>query len=338
MHKTPGGHSAPVDGLGTDRAGPVARRLVCSVALVAIVPAASFVGTQMCHSLPIGSLDEQRWFHLIMSALSVLAAITVWRRCVLWTMGRRWLTTLVSMIPLVQVLYGQPVWNAARGGCINLSDTFLRHGQEQLGIGFWIWASIWVWWGWEKLDMSVVANRTKKRIWRVSPMARRILASLGSLPFVFGAWIMIQVALEDFVNVPMGTWIGFAISSLVAIFTWLLIWRRKVAWNRTIALRTSVLALACFGIPIAMFAFFAPTGETPLEALLSASPLLGWGVWMAGTITLWPMRLLQGEFCTAPRCMRCGYLLNGLTATRCPECGDEPTLDELWVGNTGLLE
>ncbi|MCH8966713.1 MAG: hypothetical protein IID43_03475 [Planctomycetes bacterium] len=48
-------------------------------------------------------------------------------------------------------------------------------------------------------------------------------------------------------------------------------------------------------------------------------------------MTIWPMRpeaASRGD--RAPQCLRCGYLLIGLRATRCPECGAEPTLDELW--------
>jgi len=32
----------------------------------------------------------------------------------------------------------------------------------------------------------------------------------------------------------------------------------------------------------------------------------------------------------APHCPQCTYNLSGLTRTRCPECGMELTLDELW--------
>ena len=52
---------------------------------------------------------------------------------------------------------------------------------------------------------------------------------------------------------------------------------------------------------------------------------------MAVTIRIWPLRQ-AGEYGgdRSPRCLQCGYLLIGLSSTRCPECGSEPTLDELW--------
>ncbi|MCH9035299.1 MAG: hypothetical protein IID42_12495 [Planctomycetes bacterium] len=75
--------------------------------------------------------------------------ILVWRAVVLWTLGRKWLTALVGMIPFVQVVYGQPLWDA---GCV--SNDFLRIGQEQVSVGVWIWCSVWVWWIVEKRAMS----------------------------------------------------------------------------------------------------------------------------------------------------------------------------------------
>lgn len=32
-----------------------------------------------------------------------------------------------------------------------------------------------------------------------------------------------------------------------------------------------------------------------------------------------------------PTCLKCGYNLSGLTHCRCPECGTEHRLDELWL-------
>ena len=73
-----------------------------------------------------------------------------------------------------------------------------------------------------------------------------------------------------------------------------------------------------------------------LDAVLVFLPVIGWGVWMAVTMSIWPRRRygMRPED-TPPRCLKCGYLLIGLRATRCPECGDEPTLDELWYTTTG---
>lgn len=48
-------------------------------------------------------------------------------------------------------------------------------------------------------------------------------------------------------------------------------------------------------------------------------------VWRRGYARGW--RRSRGE---PPQCLGCGYNLSGLTHCRCPECGREHTLDELW--------
>jgi hypothetical protein len=65
--------------------------------------------------------------------------------------------------------------------------------------------------------------------------------------------------------------------------------------------------------------------------MFATLPVIGWGLWMGVTVHLWS-RDGRGyvETSEGPRCLKCGYLLVGLRATRCPECGDERTLDELW--------
>ena len=48
-------------------------------------------------------------------------------------------------------------------------------------------------------------------------------------------------------------------------------------------------------------------------------------VWRNGYVRGW-RRARQA----APRCPKCGYNLSGLTHCRCPECGVEYRLEELW--------
>ena len=48
-------------------------------------------------------------------------------------------------------------------------------------------------------------------------------------------------------------------------------------------------------------------------------------IWRHGYARGW--RQARGE---APMCPQCGYNLSGLTQCRCPECGTEYRLEELW--------
>ena len=63
-------------------------------------------------------------------------------------------------------------------------------------------------------------------------------------------------------------------------------------------------------------------------------PVVRWGLWTAVSVWMWPGSAFgSSESAESVKCWKCGYLLTGLRSTRCPECGDEPTLDELWAGH-----
>ena len=48
-------------------------------------------------------------------------------------------------------------------------------------------------------------------------------------------------------------------------------------------------------------------------------------VWRNGYVKGW--RRAKSE---PPKCLQCGYNLSGLTHCRCPECGKEYRLEQLW--------
>lgn len=325
-----------------ERLGPIARRIVCALALVPIVPAVSVLGVNFIgHFFGFGAFDEVRCFHLIFSVLWVVTTIAIWRRVIVWTLGRKWLTALVNLIPFVQVVYGQPLWVAPTGGCSNfrlLRDEMLRFGQHEVGIGIWIWLTVWIWWAWEKTHMMDGKVKRRATPLRMTPTAKRLVASIASIPFLLGSFFVVGEALRDFTGLTDPIRETLALSSVLAIAVWMLIWRRVVIWTRTVLLRTAGLAFVLFGLPIGgQFSFLHDDQGFVLVVLLVA-PVVGWGVWMIATVTIWPITFsvdALGEW--TPRCLRCGYLLTGLRSTRCPECGDEPTLDALWKVTAGTV-
>ncbi len=159
------------------RADGVTRRLVYSLALVPIVPAASVAGTSLVTTIGRPpAFDELRTFETLFSLLWVVATISIWRKAVIWTLGRQWLTALVSFIPFIQVVVNLPLWTTS--GCLGgIADALLRTGQHQLGVGAWVWVAVWVWWGWEKLNMSEVT--TARVLVRVTTL-QRIISCLAA--------------------------------------------------------------------------------------------------------------------------------------------------------------
>jgi hypothetical protein len=314
--------------------GQITRRLIYALALIPIVPAVATIGVSLTDAyFGLGPVDDLRWFHLFFSVLWVGVTVLIWRRVILWTLGRKWLTVLVSMIPFVQVAYGQPLWDA---GCV--SEDILRVGQHEIGIGLWIWLTVWVWWGWEKTQMSKDVTAPRWRKARMTPTAKRLAGSIATIPFVFGAFLVIGVALEGFLALSYRTPAAFAFTALIAILLWILLWRRAVVWSPGVVRGTLGLALLTLGAPIALQGVLCNVVDGLSEAIVVSLPIVGWGVWMAVTINQWPVvPSVPGDARVSPQCLKCGYLLIGLRCTRCPECGDEPTLDELWEATAGAV-
>lgn len=319
----------------------VTRRLVYAIALIPIVPATAAIGTILCsRHIPFSSFDEQRWFHLFFSILWVGLSVVVWRSLVIWTLGRVWLTALVSMVPFIQVVLAQPIWIMPSSGCIDFSNELKRFGQHELGIGAWVWLIVWVWWGWERYTMKRTKQESSSRGGTLPGHARRAIMSIGSLPVVVGLIPIGGELLDDFTPLSNRPALGATLCAfvgIVAVVIWLLIWRRAVCWSRLVWFRTLLFAAPLILIP-ALLIYWSEALPSATEEYVFALPFLAWGSWMTATIRFWPMRYCagaSGEF--VPTCIACSYPLTGLCATRCPECGDERTIDELWRANAGEI-
>ncbi|RME41848.1 MAG: hypothetical protein D6788_00330 [Planctomycetota bacterium] len=61
---------------------------------------------------------------------------------------------------------------------------------------------------------------------------------------------------------------------------------------------------------------------------MSMASELSWASLVA-TLSVWWMLVLQTLRSPKPKCVRCGYTLQGLAEPKCPECG-EPVPPALW--------
>jgi hypothetical protein len=124
------------------------------------------------------------------------------------------------------------------------------------------------------------------------------------------------------------TWI------FIAVY-WLALWHKKVKWTSTRTSLTvwSFLAAGAAGIVVGLIMASAlPRYDVEFAVFVGGvvAPLL----WVVATIFIWretahesAQRLAGTEGGVV--CPTCGYNLTGLKATRCPECGNEFTLDQL---------
>lgn len=309
------------------------RRCFLVLALAPIVPSTSCVAEQVIESRFPGQDDI--WLNqLLFSVFLMTALIAIIRATVIWYFGRVGLTALISMIPFVQVIINKPLWNA---GCI--VDDLLRTGQHQFGCGLWIWLSVWVWWGWEKRAMKIEETSKVRTASPGSIFFSGLTASIGLIPIVFGIWLVSMTYIDRVLGINNYAIIIFwcyLACALFALLAWLLIWRRIVKWSSRTRWLTFASWMLLVAIPIACQFLVAGTTPQPWQIMLQVLPLIGWGIWMAATGWIWPMRVMSSAQ-EGPHCPQCQYPLTGLTHTRCPECGTEPTLDALWAATSGSI-
>jgi hypothetical protein len=130
---------------------------------------------------------------------------------------------------------------------------------------------------------------------------------------------------------------GFGLAGLltwlfIAVYWWLL-WRRQIKW--TPKRRLATIGWVGLALLLALGAGAATSRiETEFGAFIASvtAPLL----WVFGSVLSWrespaehAARIASLGGADALTCPTCGYNLTGLKGTRCPECGNEFTLDQL---------
>ena len=325
----------PVSG-NSNRLGPITLRIVCTLALFPIVAITSFIGTGLRENqLRLSWFDDLRCLNSLVAIVWVTGMLVIWRRTVSWTPQRKWLTALVCLIPFLQVVYGRPLWTPAPTSFIDLGDLLMRAGQGQIGIGFWLWLTSWIWWGREDAAMHDETQGFQADSVRIGSMSRRIVACLAMMPMQIGCYILLYKALESSLGSKKDVPVSMSLLAIASVAAWIMIWRRAITWTRKTLWQTTWLALALLVLPLgAQFIYTS----APAQGAVVILTLMGWCTWMIVTVRVWPMTVAISNGCEmAPRCLQCGYLLTGLTSTRCPECGDEPTIDALWQATAGKL-
>jgi hypothetical protein len=130
---------------------------------------------------------------------------------------------------------------------------------------------------------------------------------------------------------------GLAAWSFIAVY-WVLLWRGSVRWNsqRVFGTLIATVVVAVGGALVAMAANLILPDLRGEFGVLCASMLIPIA-WLIVTIFLWRETAFErrSRLAASPQrtvgCPTCGYNLTGLTATRCPECGKQCTLDELFA-------
>jgi hypothetical protein len=128
----------------------------------------------------------------------------------------------------------------------------------------------------------------------------------------------------------------FATCAYMAAY-WLLLWWRAVSWTAERVYRTAILTGAAALVGTAMGVAIMKVLPYDKEIGTCGGALTGAVSWIILTILAWretaserAARLSRAD-ANALVCPSCGYNLTGLREPRCPECGKQFTLSELYA-------
>jgi hypothetical protein len=135
---------------------------------------------------------------------------------------------------------------------------------------------------------------------------------------------------------------AFLVATLVTIafvvVYWLRLWRESVSWTSTRVGRTVLAAAGCLGAGIICAAFLNSVSNIrELSFCYFIAGLISIVSWLPLTVLIWRetaeeraerLRHAAGDVLYCPRC---GYNMTGLHEARCPECGAQYTLNQLYA-------
>lgn len=124
--------------------------------------------------------------------------------------------------------------------------------------------------------------------------------------------------------------------AFIAIY-WMMLWNEMIVWTPTRRTRTIVAAFGAIGAGTIIAILIWP--NVPREEAIAV--LLGGGVppivWVLATVFIWRetaqerLARLKAAGTDTIVCSVCGYNMTGLKEARCPECGAQYTLDQLYA-------
>lgn len=283
-----------------------------------------------------------QWISLWIAGFSIVTVACLWFSLIAWTRARVLVFAALSCLPLVQPVVLASLWGRSRWSRGFTSDI------EQVtltltAIGVYGLALAALTARWTQDSTGEVGNMTEQESQSRVSVLRALLISIALQPAGLAMFLLGVIASDELFNVQGEAMLllvayGFAFAVCVPIWIWA--WMRALPKAARASRTFSIGVMATIAPPLAVLLAFVLFGSrSPRDAfLLGLLPLAGWCAWMALTVRAVRRADVVGYVeSNGPACPSCGYPLVGLTSTRCPECGSEPTLDELWAAHSSPI-
>ena len=167
-------------------------------------------------------------------------------------------------------------------------------------------------------------------------VARVMLAPVVMLATV-ALYVPVYVVLEHDLDYDVARFISVLLCAGFLVVAWLFVWRREVVWTPKRMLLTlasvpgAVVPAALVYLMMAWVAQFYP------EVSIIVGGIVWAATWLVSTAGIWCETASERRDRLARpgigviACPTCGYDLTGLREARCPECGSQFTLDQLYA-------
>lgn len=173
----------------------------------------------------------------------------------------------------------------------------------------------------------------------MTSLLARILLSIMLLPLATVVYLAVLLPLTFPLTRCTNEFAFTAATAVTAVFVafyWLMLWRRSVQWTSRRSNLTVAASVGCL-VAGAVAGFAAMTLVDDESFGVFCGGLVGIVLWLPVTVLLW--RETPAERAERIResasdvlfCPRCGYNMTGLQLARCPECGAQFTLNELFA-------
>ena len=127
----------------------------------------------------------------------------------------------------------------------------------------------------------------------------------------------------------------FLLNAFVATY-WMLLWYRQIIWTEKRIGWTWFVTGISLGIGLLAIYCFTSFAQMDMASAIFTTKQIVPVFWILGTVLVWKetpherLEWLQAQDTGEVACPICKYCLTGLRETRCPECGTEFTIDELF--------
>jgi len=167
----------------------------------------------------------------------------------------------------------------------------------------------------------------------MDPLLTRILLSIVLWPIAIVLYICLFIAFER----PIGDGYAFmwaGIGTGFVMCSWLiLLWKSHIHWTSKRVYQTCLTipaAMASGVVVVVLAGWYVPYGLGNASTLLGS--IIALACWPALAVWVWrEMPEERQRRIMVVSCPKCGYDLHGLSECRCPECGQQYTIDQLYA-------